>query len=182
MSHGPSRATRWGEESVHIWFITHLFLLTLPRRRYSNVTPMVCSVEACLLQQCGHSLAIHRVCFIMVVAFRQPWKKQPWHCYAVRVFAHHPSTESFHIRFSRPLTSWRIAHRFLADSQVSNWTDICRNGCAYCGRKCFSSRRRVFHPVGMSCISAHMYRALASYLTIDPHVSSPRILVTTLSW
>ena len=75
MSHGPSRATRWGEESVHIWFITHLFPLTLPRRRYLNVTPMVCSVEACILQQCGHSLAIHRVCFILVVAFRTTVKE-----------------------------------------------------------------------------------------------------------
>ena len=35
-----------------------------------NVTPKVCGVAACIFQQRGHALAIHRVCFILVVAFR----------------------------------------------------------------------------------------------------------------
>ena len=34
----------------------------------------------------------------------------------------------------------------------------------------------------MSCISAHRYRALASYPIIDRHVSSPRILVISFPW
>ncbi len=55
--------------------VTYLFPLTLPHLHYFNVTPKVCGVAACLFQQRGHSLAIHRVCFILVEAFRTTVKE-----------------------------------------------------------------------------------------------------------
>ena len=60
-------------KSSHL--ITCLFPLTLPRLHYFNATPNVCSVAACLFQQRDHCLAIHRVCFILVVAFRTTVKE-----------------------------------------------------------------------------------------------------------
>ena len=49
-------------------FVTYLFPLT--HLHYLNVTSKLCGVAACLFQQPGHSRTIHRVCFILVVAFR----------------------------------------------------------------------------------------------------------------
>ena len=39
------------------------------------MTPKACRVAACLFPQRGHSHAIHRVCFILVVAFRTTVKE-----------------------------------------------------------------------------------------------------------
>ena len=66
-----------GEESLHIWFVTYLFPLTLPHLHYFNVTSKVCGVLLCIFQQHRHRLTIHRVCFILVVAFRTTVPKTP---------------------------------------------------------------------------------------------------------
>ena len=64
-----------GEESLHILLITYLFPLTLPHLHYFYVTSKVCGVAACLFQQRGHSIVIHQVRFIFVVALRASVKE-----------------------------------------------------------------------------------------------------------
>ena len=58
------------------------------------------------------------------------------------------------MRFSLPLSWCRVVYPVLDASQVSHSAAICPYSCADSGRNPFCSRRRVNHPVGMSCINA----------------------------
>ena len=144
----------------------------------------VCSVAACLFQQRGHSLAIHRVCFILVVAFRTTVKETAVKLVCRARLCALPVDR----KFSYPLLAAinlmtdcaSVLSRFPSEPLDSHLPE--RLCLLRTERNWFSSRRRVYHHVGMSCISAHRYRALASYPTMDLHVSSPRILVTSFSW
>ena len=139
-----------------------------------------CNVS--FFQQRGHSIAIHRVCLILVVAFRTTVKETAVKLVSsVRLCA--PPVDR---KFSYPLPGAinlmadcaSVLSRFPSeplDTHLPERLCLLRAELLFLWTTCVA-----YHPVGMSRISAHRHRALASYATIDIHVSSPRILVTSL--
>ena len=168
-------------KSSHLTRCVHISL-TLPHVHYFNVTPKACSVAACLFQQRGHGLAIHRVCFILVVAFRATVKETALKLVCSTRLCAPPIDRRFSYQFLAAVNLMTDCESVISRFPSEPFDRHLPNACGCCVRNCFSSRRRVYHPVGMSCISAHRYRALASYPTIDLHVSLPRIVVTSFSW